>query len=189
VAKEWSLHWQHQNIRFKAKAFYYLCFYCEVIHKLSLEADLDQLDEIVEPDPLYRLLGQALKFLDVDDNLEIPHQLNYFLARTINYLGIKPDLSQCFDCQNLLDTSQTMFFSLANSSFYCESCSYTSSDLVELNVSRELFKYLVLISGSNYNKLPELYKAQNRIAPIMFQYICSQFQMSQNEFLTSSFVI
>src|SRR5690554_2497522 len=33
VAKEWSLIWQHQEIRKDYKAFYFLSFICEVLQK------------------------------------------------------------------------------------------------------------------------------------------------------------
>jgi DNA repair protein RecO len=190
-SKEWKLVWSHINIRLNAKKYYLLCFFSELVKRFALggEWSWEVQDEQRPKDELYILLGQALKSLDQLKLMgEVDKHLAYFLVRMISYLGIRPGSDYCHFCQEVLKAEQGCFFKFAESQFYCASCGREREGCLDMRASGELLIFLRQVRGTNYrNFLDQSFKS-DLVSPVLFDYLCGQFQMRKSDFLTSSFV-
>ena len=99
-AKEWTLLWSHERIRSNHNAFYLMCFYLELLSKISQVEIMDGHSKSFEScqEGNFRVLSNALVFLEdsLKDNLfQKEAALSIFMGKLLLEHGIFPHLSTC----------------------------------------------------------------------------------------------
>ncbi len=195
-AKEWSSIWVHQKIRLDHKAFYLMCFYLEVVHKLSVEDDL--YDELRNDDRslegLFRVLSNALIFLEKgleSKDFILRKDMFIFITKILLVQGVFPEREVCV-------LSGALIKELDNIVLVMEQGGFADSSLVNAEEGRkqafghsgkELWAHMGRISNSKYPELSELELQNEEIIYILINYFCYQFHFSQSEFKSLPMII
>jgi len=111
---EWKLSWGHQQVRNNHQAFFLLCFFVEVLNKVSMEDDLLEDFTGDEDTGHFKVLSNALFYLDkclTEDNFELSTHTAFFLSKLMVELGIAPEM----DVQSL--PWKTSFFSCVEKAY------------------------------------------------------------------------
>jgi len=188
-AKEWSSIWVHSKIRLDHKAFYLMCFYLEVMTKISVEDNLyDELrNEDRSLEGLFITLSNALLFLEKglgDESFSAKRDLLFFISKTLLVQGVFPERENCV-------LSGINIKELNNIVLVMEQGGFADSSLVNAEDGRkqafgdsgkELWSLLGHISNSKYPQLNKLELNNEEIVYILINYFCYQFQFSQSDF-------
>ncbi len=189
-AQEWNLLWHHDKIRLNHQAFYLLCFFQEVIKKMSINDDLFQ--EHRESDEtsigLFKVLSNALFFMEDElqksNELKKSRQLIFFLTKLLVELGVYPDREVCHACFQPLALVSSMQLAPHEGGFICQNCLAESA----LSSGKELWDILGLVASTPYRDYAKIEGPSMNLARILFDYLCFQFQISDKDFLSSSMV-
>ncbi len=103
TAKEWSLVWSAERIRYSYPSFVLSCFYLEVCQKISPElSSFHHLLNNSSGEGTFRVLSNALFFLNGDlSDGQIPFSdlhLALFLAKVLAEMGLYPAYRECLFC-------------------------------------------------------------------------------------------
>lgn len=148
-AKEWSYHWSHRHIRLHHSAYLLMCFYLEIMQKISMPSHLDfshgygpmhvheQNEHYEDYAGLYRVLSNGIFYLEKLVTTQTPKQtekqkslneiifihLAVFLMKLIYELGFPPQLHHCVFCKEEFFKLQSKTLIIhSRGGFACEVC-------------------------------------------------------------------
>lgn len=190
TAREWSLLWHHDKIRTDHKAFYLLCFFLEIIRKMSINDELH--DEHRESDEtsigLFKVLSNALFYIEdqlqKEKILDSSLHLCLFFIKLLIELGVYPDREVCHLCHRPLDSVSSMRLAYEQGGYICETCLGEEG----LPSGKALWELTGQISALRFNDYAKIKGHNPTLARSLFDYLCFQFQMSEKDFLSSSMV-
>lgn len=147
-AKDWKLNWAPQKMRENHKAFYLMCFFLEVLQKISLT---EEVSEREEHQGLFLVLSNALFYLE--DSLKNEKfypsvHFNFFLGKLLLQLGIQPQISECLSCQKVLTSKAS--FCPDEAGFYCSDCYQNYSQTKALSQFHQELQWIFTQKYSNY---------------------------------------
>lgn len=196
-AKEWSVLWAAEHIRFEHQAFYLLCLMLEMAVKISLEDNLhdehQQFD--LESEGIFRVLSNGIFYLEEavkNKDFKLGQHLPLFLGKNMLEQGIFPSLENCISCEAPLDLSGHHFLSPEQGGFQCGSCFLLAHQLPQdIGLSeneKRIYPFmarLVHLAYRDYRQLPELDALQIRE---LFKFFCYQFHWQLQDFLSLPFL-
>lgn len=159
--REWSLVWQHQNLRYHYGSYQLLINWLQQIERVSTEhGGGGELSQGHESAQLYSHLGNALTVLDQyakqGDSKSLPFLELYFSLRLYCLLGVAPRTDGCLGCQSSLhEGGRQRHFQMASGGFYCENCQHERSNS-SLNFDQsEIWNAWRWAKGTNWKSLGE----------------------------------
>lgn len=186
-ASEWNPRWMHKYIRNNSKAFYLLCFYCEVLNYISFNEDLHDFEETVEGP--FRVISNALFLLEKDlenKSFDMHKHLLLFLSKLLLEQGVYPRMESCRICGNYLEQFKTLALVADQGGFACERC-YEGG-----TVAKELWNFMGVSGKTKYQDFS--YSFSNDVHPqnmatALLQYFYYQYQLSNQTFKSLSLLI
>ena len=188
-AKEWNLVWTHHHIRNHTKAFYLLCFFCEVMGLISFEENLHDSDDDGELQGLFRVASNALFFCEKElekKNLEIHKHLLLFLSKLLLEQGVFPRIESCRVCGNFLNQFETLSLVSDKGGFACERCQRGGK------LGKELWAFMGQSSTTKYQEFEFQFDStipRESMTGALLQYFYFQFQLSAHTFKSLSLLI
>ena len=196
-AKEWSVVWRHSQIRFDHEAYYLLCFYLEVILRLSTQDDLHdknrEFDKSLEG--MFRVLSNAIFYLEdalIKKAFNKSTHLSVFILKLIFELGINPQTKDCIFCKQDLRKLSKVFLVPEHGGFVCSSC---IDDNVNVKIQDmpdsgkdllNLFNNVFALKFQDYSNVPTFDKDLNHL---LVNYLFYQLGFEKNNFKTIPFVL
>lgn len=190
-AKEWNLVWHHDLIRLDHTAFYLMCFYLEVINKISPNENLhDVHEENTEMAGLFSVLSNSLVHLE--KSLEIktfyPHShATIFLTKILLHLGVFPEREHCTLCGEELLKFNDMYLIAEEGGFACPPC-MNQRKSYSLQSGRELWELVGHIAHTKYSELGSIKLEYKSLPRMLFHYFCFQFHFEEKDFKTQAMV-
>lgn len=185
--------WYHNDITNQAKAFYLLCFFNEFLDKFSPTAHSKH-DLEVPGDShvgLFRLLSNAIFRLQsecLEKSYNHYNELGIFLVKSLVELGIFPDTSYCVVSGHRIGESDSIILSADNGGFSFEELSSTRKSQIHASEPMNLAYKMKLISESKYLDIKGVSFTQIECSEL-FNFVCYQQHVRQNEFKTFSMIL
>jgi len=190
-AKEWNLIWHHNLIRENHQAFYLMCFYLEVISKLSPVENLhDVHEENTEMVGLFSSLSNALVHLEKslqEKTFSLHAHAVIFLTKTLLQSGVFPEREHCTLCGTDLHTFNDMYLLAEEGGFACPPC-MNQRKSYSVQSGRELWELLGHIAHTKYTELSEIKLEYKSLPKMLFHYFCFQFHFEEKDFKTQAMV-
>jgi DNA repair protein RecO len=190
-AKEWNLIWHHDKIRFEHTAFYLMCFYLEVINRISPQENLhDVHEENTEMVGLFTSLSNALVHLEKSLQTEayFPHShAVIFLTKTLLHLGVFPERENCTLCGEELGKFNDMYLIAEEGGFACPPC-MNQRKVYSVQSGRELWELVGHIAHTKYNEIGTINLEYKSLPRMLFHYFCFQFHFEEKDFRTAAMV-
>lgn len=190
-AKEWQLVWHHDLIRLNHTAFYLMCFFLEVINKISPSENLhDVHEENKEMVGLFTSLSNALVHLEkcLKDNAFYPHShAVIFLTKALLHLGVFPEREHCTLCGEELSRFNDMYLIAEEGGFACPPC-LNQRQAYSVQSGRELWELVGHIAHTKYSELGAIKLEYKSLPRMLFHYFCFQFHFEEKDFKTASMV-
>lgn len=190
-AKEWSISWHHNLIRLNHNAFYLMCFFLEIINRVSPIENLHEIhEENTEMVGLFSTLSNALfhleKSLGFQDFYSHSHSV-IFLTKLLLHLGVFPERENCTLCGEELQKFNDMYLIAEEGGFACPPC-MNQRVVYSVQSGRELWEILGHIAHSKYQDLSSLKLEFKSLPKMLFHYFCFQFHFEEKDFRTASMV-
>jgi len=182
-ASEWSIIWTPNLLRGNFEAFSLMCFYFEVISKLSLEESLHDEDD-THQSGLFSVISNGIFYLEQTIKAQTfvkEQQLLLFLGKLTLEQGIYPRMKSCVFCDQNLEDRKTLALLFEKGGFSCNLC---FEDL-EGDLAKGLWKFLQNIrteSHRDFNFKNLNYQNVRALSQLLFDYFCFQFQMAPKSF-------
>lgn len=188
-AKEWLPIWSHKKIRTNHKAFSLLCFFLEVLSKLSQSADLhdDHLDFDDHSVGLFRVLSNAEVYLEKsleEETFDWTWHLAVFLSKLLVETGIFPDTSHCVISGLEITKGDPIHLDPQHGGF---------AKVSELGVEDRQYSYgqggnqirelLAMTANTKYGEI-ETRPWDKAFSHALFNYFCYQYQFQMTDFKT-----
>lgn len=185
-AKETSLLWAHKNIRLNHKAFYLMCFYLEMIAKLSLEDNLH--DEHHDFDEstlgLFRVLSNALFYLDKaldEKKFNEVSELVVFLSKVAIETGVFPDIRACIVSGISLDQVESVVLLAEQGGFADLSCLDVNEKRMFNTDDRALLISMKKIANLKYNELDNFDFLSLDHVKSLLSFLCFQHHIERRD--------
>ena len=190
-AKEWSMIWHHDFIRNNHTAFYLMCFYLEIIKRISPIENLHDVHlENIEMVGLFTSLSNALVHLEKslkENAFYIHSHAVIFLTKTLLHLGVFPEREQCTLCGIDLLGFNDMYLIPEEGGFACPPC-VNQNKTHNVQSGRELWELIGHIAHTKYSELGPLKLEYKSLPKMLFHYFCFQFHFEEKDFKTASMV-
>ncbi|WP_164848325.1 DNA repair protein RecO [Halobacteriovorax sp. HLS] len=193
--KEWSLSWNHNQIRKNHKAFYMLCFFLELADKLVVEADLfnGQYDEGVNEENIFKVLSNGIFYLEKNASTkdEFYTDLFVYISKILIQEGIFPERNHCVLSGEELISIERMSLLDEQGGFADSSCVNQESLDVRINPesTRELWNILCVVALTKYGEMEKVGEVPKSFAVRLIDYLFYQISVEKNEFKSMSLVI
>lgn len=190
-AKEWNMIWNHDLIRLNHNAFYLLCFFLEIISKVSQSENLQEVhEENLEMVGLFNSLSNALVHLEkslAQKEFYLHSHATIFLTKTLLHLGVYPEREECTLCGENLGQFVDMYLIAEEGGFACPTC---MNKRVSFGVQsgRELWEIIGHIAHKKYFELNGLKLEYKSLPKMLFHYFCFQFHFDEKDFRTAPMV-
>ncbi|MFZ8932963.1 MAG: hypothetical protein ACO20H_09715 [Bacteriovoracaceae bacterium] len=188
-AKEWNPIWTHQHIRNHTKAFYLLCFYCEVMGLISFEENLHDSDDDGELQGLFRVVSNALFYCEKElgqKSFDIHKHLLLFLSKLLLEQGVFPRMESCRVCGNFLNQFDTLSLISERGGFACERCQRGG------RLGKELWTFMGQSTKTRYQEFEYQFDSlipTETMTSALLHYFYFQFQLSAQTFKSLSLLI
>ena len=182
-ASEWNVIWTPNLLRGNFPAFSLMCFYFEIISKLSLEENLHD-GEDFQQGGLFSVLSNGIFFLEqtVKNNTFIKEeQLLLFLGKLVLEQGINPRMKSCIVCDRSLESARSLILLFEKGGFSCHLC----FEGLGGDEGKALWKFLQIIrteSHKDFNFKNLNYQNVSSLSQLLFDYFCFQFQLGPKSF-------
>lgn len=190
-AKEWSLVWHHDLLRQNFTAFYLVCFFLEVINKISPSENLHEVhDDNVEMVGLFATLSNALVAIEKSLALNgfYPHShAVIFLTKILLHLGVFPERENCTICGINLEGLNDMYLIAEEGGFACPTC-MNQRKSYSVQSGRELWELMGHVAHTKYSEINEIKLEFKSLPKMLFHYFCFQFHFEIKDFKTASLV-
>lgn len=194
VANEWNILWQYRTIRNDYRAFYLLCFYLELLGKISVSDNLhdEHRDYDKNSEGIFRSASNALFYLEEaisKQELLYQGQLFLFLSRLIFEMGVLPLNTTCLFCGRSLVDFNVLDFVFDQGGFSCLECVGEIEDLCgHENTAKMTWRLLMESSRVSYRDYAKINVADKSVNILLFDYLCYQFNLKRTDFKTHQFV-
>lgn len=197
VAKEWSLKWDSAVIRRDVMSFYFMCFIFELISKIAISQDTDELEfDDNENIGIFNVVSNALFYLDKslkDKSFVLVDHLFIFIAKLVYQLGIVPSLSNCSYCGLSLDSIGALF-EPHQGAMACEDCLRQKGQsllenqllLVEIESSSKFRIQMKKVLEIQYKDFEIIRSSDKGMINCLFNHLCFQFNLVPTDFKTRS---
>jgi DNA repair protein RecO len=191
TAKEWNIIWHHNFIRNNHQAFYLMCFYLEVMNKISPPENLFEFhladQEMVG---LFATLSNSLflleKSLGEKDFFPHSHSVIFFIKLFL-HTGIYPEREQCTLCGHNLQEFNDMYLLPDEGGFACPTCMNQRMSF-GLQSGRELWELMGHISHKKYSELHDIKLTFKSLPKMLFHYFCFQNHFEEKDFKSQTMV-
>lgn len=182
VCKEWSLRWEHVEIKKNYDSFYLLCFYLELLKKISMPGNFAERlkknsDHFLHDHvSLYKVLSNAIFYLEKNEKENghtiYENHIVYFFVKLVGALGLLPNLSHCLYCDQTLEIENIGAFNLQEGGFSCLSCE--RKNVQERDLAKSVYSSFVHISSASYAHCLTHEKAiiSSHILQSLYRYLC-----------------
>ncbi|MCT4642088.1 MAG: DNA repair protein RecO [Bacteriovoracaceae bacterium] len=195
VAKEYSLIWESKYIRLNHMAFYLVCFFCEVLQKVSVEEDYDDHKANEEFKGLFVILSNILFHMDKsleNKTFNLSKYLFMFLSKLLYEMGSLPHYDYCISCEQDLKKFDLAKFEPQDGGFICIDCltqkdQFLSGNLElinELKINHNISTHLELFLKSKIAQINDLSQIDGLENKILFNYLCYQIGFNEGQFKT-----
>jgi DNA repair protein RecO len=187
-AKEWKTLWKAQRIRTNHKAFILLCAICEIVSKIIGEEDLHHDELTQEHEGIFRVVSNALFYLEKSLELEqfnLHKEFTIFLGKLLGEQGVFPQRENCCLCGLELCEESISTLSLEHGGFTCSACSPRKADFSAIN---DLWFILGPIGSQKYPELIPLKLENNGVSRHLMDYFLYQFHLEASSFKSLSMV-
>jgi len=185
IVKDSKVLWQSEHIRYSSQAFYFQCFYLEMINKVS-QYYQDEISISEEMQGIFTVLSNALFYLDQeckkDQHLWLNH-LMFFQVKLIYHLGLTPQLDYCVYCQGPLVIQQSWLIP-SEGGFSCRACQGNK----EILGSSNLLFHFKFIFEKKYENVFSLHSVVSSDAKELLQFLLFHLQIKESDFKTTSLV-
>ena len=183
VAKEWSLQWVHQNIRFHYKAFHLLCFFLELTGKIATEEDVNlPKEKFPDNQKTFGTLANGLFYLEQKASSKkfSPYfEASIFISKLLIAQGVFPSLSSCILCGTGLNAGKVVAFVPEQGGFACKGCC-SPGEAGEGG----LWQFLTRIGGTSYKGLFVEEEREFSHPHLLLSYFCYQFHLDTRRLKT-----
>ena len=190
-AKEWSLVWHHDLIRLDHNAFYLICFFLEIINRISPSENLHDIhEENIEMVGLFAALSNALVHLEkclVTKSFYTHSHSVIFLTKILLQLGVFPEREHCTLCGEVLQKFNDMYLIAEEGGFACPPC-MNQRVAYSVQSGRELWELLGHIAHSKYQDLGSIKLEYKSLPKMLFHYFCFQFHFDEKNFKAASMI-
>lgn len=190
-AKEWNLIWHHNFIRNNHQAFYQMCFYSEVMSKISMMENLSEYhaenDEMVG---LFSTLSNSIVLLEksLEQKVFYPHSHSIiFFTKLFLHTGIYPERENCTLCGEAMGNFNDMYLIADEGGFACPPC-MNQRQTTGLQSGRELWELMGHIAHKKYSELSDLKLEFKSLPKMLFHYFCFQNHFEAKDFKSSPMV-
>lgn len=186
-AKEWDLIWSHQKIRLNHQAFYVMCFYLELVGKISPhdhlhdytqnEFDGQLMQEFVG---LFRVASNGLVHLEktLEAGLAtFESETTLFLGKLLIELGLFPHRTECAICGIELKNVKELFLMPQQGGFVCSTC-HKGDQMSQ----RSLWELMNEMTLKKYSEIENLGMAQKHYPKILLQFLSFQLHLDEKSF-------
>jgi recombinational DNA repair protein (RecF pathway) len=184
IAKEYLLSWRSEKIRYNFEAYSLICFFSELVTKISVKYSEDTLDSD-EHSGIFNVLTNAVFHIDKSVEAGTFNKFQFlpiFLIKTFYYMGIFPDTKTCRTCNSNLDQLRFVFRGDFGG-FVCENC-LSSEDSQGANYTGayedyKLFRQLLnSYFETSFKELDSLTPMTKENVQILINYLLYNFQIS-----------
>lgn len=193
-AKEYSEKWQHKFLSINPRAFYLLCFFNEIIEKVSPSAGTPEdfnLDAQINGG-LFRVLSNSLFYLDKsceDDSFDYEKTLFIFLVKTLVEIGIFPQTYSCCISGNTFEDSDAVVLLSENGGFAnIQFVNAQEQRLTDGHLGAALRRNMIIVSQSKYSNSMQLESVSMAMIRQVFNYLSYQLHLKPGELKTASLV-
>lgn len=191
TAKEWSIIWHHDKIRNNHQAFYSMCFFLEVMNKISPIENLFEFhEENKEMVGLFATLSNSIVLLEksLESNEFYPHSHSViFFIKLFLHTGIYPEREHCTLCGQALVNFNDMYLLSEEGGFACPVCMNQRKSF-GLQSGRELWELMGHIAHKKYNELHDIKLTYKSLPKMLFHYFCFQNHFEEKDFKSHSMV-
>jgi len=192
-AKDWDIIWQHKTIRENHHAFYLMCFFLEMVKKISISDNLHDEHRLFDKhlEGIFRVLSNALFFLEEAINQKSFYKNSHlflFLLKLTQESGIFPVIDKCIICNKSFINLKAIVLSSEQGGFICENCFQDdsfSNTIIPSNKIYEVINMFFTLKYSNWKKMPDI---DPSIPRIILNYLAYQFHFELRELQTYSFI-
>lgn len=197
VAKEWNLKWDSAQIRKDVMAFYFMCFIFELISKIAISQELNELElEDNENVGVFNVVSNSLFYADKaieQKTFSVIDHLCIFISKIVLQLGIVPSLASCSYCGISLEKVGAIF-EPHQGGMACEEClrqkgqSFLENQLLQLELlnSYKLRAQMQLILELSYKDFLMVKNSEKSMIISLFNHLCYQFNLNPQDFKTRS---
>jgi hypothetical protein len=193
MAKEWSILWAHDKIRYHHQAYYTLCFFVEMLLKVSTSDDLHDIHRDADDSSqgLFRVLSNAIFFLDREaGNTEYStyDHLFFFLTKLSLESGVYPEREFCpFTESELINETAVVLLASEGAFVVYDSLDQTLEEYRQAkSFGKNLWNSLGLVAKTKYLELRPLATPDEAMVRSYFFYLCQQFAIEYQQFKTFS---
>lgn len=178
-ASEWNIIWAPNFLRGDYSAFSLMCFYFEIISKLSLEESLHD-GEDDQQNGLFSVLSNGIYYLEQtikEKTFVKEQQLLIFLGKLVLEQGIYPRMKSCVFCDQSLEKFSALTLLFEKGGFSCQLC----FESLEGYEGKGLWHFLsdIRIESHKDFKFKTLnYQNVKGLSQLLFDYFCFQFQLA-----------
>jgi DNA repair protein RecO len=190
-AKEWNLIWHHDHIRNNHQAFYLMCFFLEVMSRISPVVNLhDYHEEDKEMIGLFSTLSNSIvlleKSLTETEFFPHSHSVIFFIKLFLN-TGIYPEREHCTLCGIELGSLNDMYLLPDEGGFACPNCMNQRKSF-GMQSGRELWELMGHISHKKYSELHDVKLTFKSLPKMLFHYFCFQNHFEEKDFKSATLV-
>lgn len=190
-AKEWNMIWNHDYIRLNHTAFYLMCFFLEIIARVSPIENLHEVhEENTEMVGLFTSLSNALVHMErslKEKEFYIHSHAVIFLTKALLHLGVFPEREHCTLCGEELQQFNDMYLIAEEGGFACPPCMNQRAKN-SVQSGRELWEIIGHIAHTKYSELGGLKLEYKSLPKMLFHYFCFQFHLEEKDFRTAAMV-
>ena len=183
---EWEKKWIPKATRNHSQAFFCLCFFLEVVDKISLPGNFDESEHNLNELGNFVVLSNALFRLEkkcLEKSIESPQEVFLFLTKILFHQGVFPTLSHCHFCEKGFKNDEPKWQSVEHGGFICKTCQ--TDDVDNHN---DLWTLLRNLEGVNYQKA-SLASANKKSLQLLWDYFLHHLQIEKNLIKSASLVI
>ncbi len=182
-SREWEIIWWHSKIRPQYFSFCLMCFYLEVLQKVSWEEKLceshyDEVDHH-QNEGLFAVLSNAIYLLENAEVSQIKQdfQLAFFMAKILFELGLYPELKECLFCsKSLPPNGEGVFFVREQGAFSCLHChNHPKSD-------QNFYYFLRWAQGVKFREITLGELEHRSILDLLIAHFCYQNNFHKQDF-------
>lgn len=184
--KEFELKWNPANIRDNYACFQLMCFFLEIMEKVSHESSLENLQDDLSLSNSsgdlnnFEVLSNSLFYLDKHPSIikQNPYTcLGLFLDRLLKSQGVHPDLKTCSLTGNNLDPSLPLKLHYEQGAF-----SHFQS-----GADNKLFQFLHQCLQFKFQDFPANWESDKKDITNLWKFLCYQLQLNPLSLQTAKF--
>ncbi len=191
LCKEYKGLWEPKSIRDHYRAFYLMCFFLELIDKISLQDDLRSRGKFghvdIGDEGLYNVLSNAIFYLDdaLINNRFDQKIFLLFLCKVVFQLGLTPNLDREHFSDIPLSQLSEFHLSFENGGFVDSS----DAPIHEKNNHKDVWKIMRSSWDLKFKNYSELETVEGTVIEVILNYLLYHLGSSKNDFKTLSMIL